>query len=396
MKAPAAPALLSFAIVVAACVDPPVPPGRPPAATAATVASAKAASPTGSLEPLLADDEVGPLMTRLSDTPGAFPSDNLVSNETSYLDVAPSLGDPALRGRAYVGVGPEQNYTYIALTEPAVAYIVDLRRGNLLEHLVLRGCFEAGETRVGFLSALLARRPRPRRGDTAGADGFAPLAASFASTTPDRALLAAAVARSQALLDRLHVVRAPGDDETIARIHDAFSARGLGIAFEMKNSGLPFPTLGQVLAERAPDGEQRSFLASEDGYLRVRRLVLANRVVPVTGDFGSAHALAAVADDMRARGLTLGVFYASNVEQYLFDAGTHGAFVASVHAMPRDDASLLVHVWLDPFRAHPLQRPGHRTTSLAVGANEFLQRAESRPFASYWDVVTAFPVTARR
>src|SRR4029077_18088190 len=117
-------------------------------------------------------------------------------------------------------------------------------------------------------------------------------------------------------------VRAPGDDEGIARIHEAFSSRGLDLAFEMKNSGLPFPTLGQVLAERSPDGEQRSFLASEEEYRRVRRLVLANRVVPVVGDFAGRRALAAVADDMRARGLLLGAFYASNVEQYLFDAGT--------------------------------------------------------------------------
>jgi hypothetical protein len=385
MKALAAPALMSVAIVVAACTERPVPPGRPHLSPSA---APSAASPSGSLEKLVADDELGPLMARLSETPGVFPSDNLVSNETSYLDVAPSLGDPALRGRAYVGVGPEQNYTYLALIEPAVAYIVDLRRGNLLEHLVLRGCFEASETRVGFLSALLARRPRPPAGDTSSAEGFAPLATAFASTTPDRALLAAGLARSRAVLDRLHIVRAPGDDEGIARIHEAFSSRGLDLAFEMKNSGLRFPTLGQVLAERSPDGEQRSFLASEERYRRVRRLVLANRVVPVTGDFGGRRALAAVADDMRARGLLLGAFYASNVEQYLFDAGTYGAFVASVRGMPRDDASLLVRVWLDPFRPHPLQRPGHRTTSLAVGVNAFLARAGSRPFASYWDVVT--------
>ena len=199
-------------------------------------------------------------MARLSEASGDFPSDNFVSNETSYLDVAPALEDRSLRGRAYVGVGPEQNYTYIALTEPSVAYVVDLRRGNMLEHLVYRGCFEVGETRAQFLSALLARHPtaagsRRTETDAAGApDELAPLAAAFESAPPDRALLAEGVARSRAVLDRLKVVRAAGDDQGIARIHEAFFARGLSIAFEMKNSGLPFPTLGRVLAEREPDG----------------------------------------------------------------------------------------------------------------------------------------------
>jgi hypothetical protein len=358
----------------------------PPAVAPPPVAPPPAAA--GSIEPLVADEELGPLMARLSEAPGEFPSDNFVSNEASYLDVAPALGDPALRGRAFVGVGPEQSFTYIALQEPAVAYVVDIRRGNLLEHLVLRGCFEAGETRAGFLSALLARRPRAATGNEPAGDGFAPLSAAFASSPPDRALRDEGVARSRALLDRLRVDRAPGDERTVDGIHDAFFARGLSLRFTMKNGGFWYPTLGDLLAVRDPDGAEGSFLASEERYRRVRRLVLANRVIPVVGDFGGRHALAAVAADMRGRGLLLGAFYTSNVEQYLFDAHTYGAFVDNAAAMPHDGASLLVRVWFDQGRPHPLQRPGRRTTSLAMNLDAFLARAHARPFASYWDVVT--------
>ncbi|MFO0661978.1 MAG: hypothetical protein U0165_19425 [Polyangiaceae bacterium] len=47
-----------------------------------------------------------------------FPSDNLfVSNETSLLDVASTFTDSAQKGRAYVGVGPDQNFSYLALSE---------------------------------------------------------------------------------------------------------------------------------------------------------------------------------------------------------------------------------------------------------------------------------------
>jgi len=387
-------ALLVLASLTGACVDrratpPPDRPALPAPSAAVAMAAVAVVGPTGTTGELLADEALGSLMARLSEAPGDFPSDNFVSNELSYLDVAPALRDPALRGRAYVGVGPEQNYTYIALTEPSVAYLVDLRRGNLLEHMVLRGCFEAGETRLGSLSALLARHARADT--TPGADGFAPLAAAFASVPPDRGLLEEGVARSRAVLARLHVVGAPGDDEGIARIHEAFFTRGLSLAFEMRNSGLTFPTFGAVLAAREPDGVQGSFLASEEAYRRVRRFVVGNHVVSVVGDFGGRHALAAVADDMRARGLRLGVFYTSNVEQYLFDSGTHAAFLDNVRAMPRDDTSLLVRVWLDPVRPHPLQRHGHQTTSLTMSASAFLARAEAKPYASYWEVVIGAP-----
>jgi hypothetical protein len=340
------------------------------------------------------DDAVGPLIARLSESPGDFPSENYVTNEASLLHVASALRDPKLHGRAYVGVGPEQSYTYLAMLEPSVAYIVDIRRGNLLEHMMFRGCFEVGKTRAEFLGALLARvatgdAPAGPHADAgAPADpGFAPLDRAFRAATPDPALRDKGIARTKALLDRLAVARTPSDDKAIARLHEAFAKHGLAIAYTMLNSGRIYPRLGETLSARDPEGTPASFLASEESYARVRRLVLENRVVPVVGDFGGKHALRAVAEDMRARGATLGVFYTSNVEQYLFEQKTYGAFVESVRAMPRDDESLMVRVWFDAGKPHPAQHPGLRTTQLTIRANTFLARAAKKPFLYYWDVV---------
>ena len=237
-----------------------------------------------------------------------------------------------------------------------------------------RGCFEVGRTRAEFLTALLARRPDAQDGGAG-----------------ERALRDEGVARTHALLDRLHVVRVRGDDEEIARIHDAFFTRGLSLAYAMKGSHRKYPTLAETFSARDAEGAPASFLASDESYARVRRLVLENRVLPIVGDFGGERALRSVAGDMRARGLLLGAFYTSNVEQYLFDAHSYSLFVASVTAMPRDDASLLVRVWFDQGRAHPAQRPGHRTAQLSIPANVFLARAEKTPFRSYWEVVTQPP-----
>jgi hypothetical protein len=360
---------------VLACTPPPSARER----TAPVVGTVDAAVP----EARMPDEEVGALIERLSERPGEFPSDNYVSNETSLLDVAEALRNPEIRGRAYVGVGPEQNYTYLALLDPSVAYIVDIRRGNLLEHLVLRGCFENGATRAEFLSALLAR-PAP----ASPAPDIAVLETAFAGMPGVPALRDTAIARTRALLDRLRIARSSSDDDEIARIHEAFFARSLGLAYTMKGTYRKYPTLAENLAAHDASGTASSFLATEETYQRVRRMVIDNRVRPVVGDFGGTHALRAVADDIRARQLLLGALYTSNVEQYLFDAHTYREFIASVTAMPRDEKSLVIRVWFDQGVKHPAQRTGHRTTQLAVPVNAFLARAEKKPFRSYWEVAT--------
>ncbi|MCA9585867.1 MAG: hypothetical protein KC657_10965 [Myxococcales bacterium] len=336
---------------------------------------------------LVADEDVGPLLARLSEDPGRFPSDNYVTNETTLLDVAPELRDPRRRDRAYVGVGPDQSFSYLAMLDPRVAYIVDIRRGNTLEHMFFRACFEAGETRSGFLSALLSRRPRAV--DAATVDDIGDLLTAFDDKKPDPALRAESLSRTRALMGRLRFVRRDGDDEELGRIVDAFATRGLSIAYAMQGSHRRYPTLAENFAARDVTGERATFLATEESYRRVRGLVLGNRVLPVVGDFGSPRALRAVAADMRERGVLLGAFYTSNVEQYLFDARKHGTFVDNVRAMPRDELSLIVRVWFDQGKRHPAARPGHRTTQLTMPANVFVERADRAPFRSYWQVVTA-------
>ena len=388
-----APGFVIVALLAVGCrrahEDPPPAAGPPDAAAVASVRDAAtdaldvlAAAPLASTK-RMADADVGPLITRLSEKPGDFPSENFVTNETSLLHVAKVLRAPALHGRAYVGVGPEQSYTYLAMLEPRVAYIVDIRRGNLLEHMMFRGCFEAGTTRVEFLSALLARRPR----EAPNGPGLAPVLAAFHGVPSEPALRDEGFAHTKALLDRLGITHTASEDKALGRIHDAFAKHGLSIAYTMSNSDRKYPTLGENFAAREPDGDATSFLGSEESFARVRRLVVDNRVLPIVGDFGGAHALRAVADDMKERHETLGVFYASNVEQYLFEQHTYGAFVTSVTAMPHDDESRIVRVWFDAGKSHPAQRLGHRTTQLAVPLASFLTRAARKPFAYYWDVV---------
>src|SRR5438132_10467607 len=97
------------------------------------------------------------IVREFSEEDGFFRSDNFVSNETSYLHILDKLRVMGGSGGAYIGVGPEQNFTYIAKMRPRIAFIVDIRRQAMLQHLLYKALFHVSETRAQFLSGLLSR-----------------------------------------------------------------------------------------------------------------------------------------------------------------------------------------------------------------------------------------------
>src|SRR6266581_1445988 len=110
----------------------------------------------------LSDNEFWRMISDFSEAGGYFRSDNFLSNEAGYQYVIPVLKRTVqiLPGGVYLGVGPEQNFTYLIAFEPKMAFIVDIRRGNMLEHLLYKALMETSADRVEFLSRLFSR-PRP-------------------------------------------------------------------------------------------------------------------------------------------------------------------------------------------------------------------------------------------
>ncbi len=147
-------ACLALSVVVGACG-----PARQPAPSAAAPA-AVAERPTG-LPSRLSDVEFWALIERVSEPGGYFRSDNILSNEAGFQVVIPELLRTTKRDAVYLGVGPEQNFTYIAALEPKMAIILDIRRGNLHMHLLYKALFELSANRAEFVSRLFSK-PLPR------------------------------------------------------------------------------------------------------------------------------------------------------------------------------------------------------------------------------------------
>jgi hypothetical protein len=98
----------------------------------------------------LTDAEFWKLATDSSEEDGTFRSDNLLSNETTYQRVIPEFLKIAKQGRVYLGVGPEQNFTYIAALKPSMVFIIDIRHGNFDVQLLYKALFELSKDRIDF------------------------------------------------------------------------------------------------------------------------------------------------------------------------------------------------------------------------------------------------------
>lgn len=326
---------------------------------------------------------------RLSEPGGYFDSDNLISNETSYLHVATRLDADRLRGGAYVGVGPDQNFSYIAIIRPTVAFVLDIRRDNMLQHLMYKALFAASTNRLEFLCRWLGRVPPP---DLAAWTGrpVDQLLAWIDRAAVDPEWQARVARETLAQVVALGIPLEVRDRDVLTRFHAEFMRRGLELRFSSFGRGddPTRPTLRTLLLatdlERAP----RSFLAREADWAFVRDLHAAGRILPVVGDLAGTRALPAVADEVRRRGLVLSAIYTSNAEQYIWRDGGFPAFAATMARFPVDARSVVIRSVFERGGGIPFAVPGHRSVQLLQRVRDFNRHQQSGAFRTYRDVVT--------
>src|SRR5262252_4862814 len=113
--------------------------------------------PTQSLERALAKEQFAQIVEKFSEPNGYFDTDNLISNESSYLHVLGKMRQMKISGGAYLGVGPDQNFSYIAQIRPEIVFIVDIRRDNLLQHFLFKSLFLSSRNRLEYLCLLFGK-----------------------------------------------------------------------------------------------------------------------------------------------------------------------------------------------------------------------------------------------
>jgi len=290
----------------------------------------------------LGDQEFWRLAETFSEPGGTFHSDNFVSNEGGFQRVIPELLTRARPGGLYVGVGPEQNFTYMAALRPRMAFILDIRRGNLQEHLLYKALMEMSSDRADFLARLFSR-DRP-----AGLGPTATVEAIFGALDSVRPTEAHYRANLKAITDWLTKKHGfalhPEDIEGLDYIYKtAFLADGPDLGYALTGRGrVGSPSYAELMAVDDGAGKQRSYLATEESFAFIKQLESRNLIVPVVGDFAGPQALRAIGKYVRDHGATVGAFYLSNVEQYLRQDGKWDTFCANVASMPLDPSSTFI------------------------------------------------------
>jgi len=185
----------------------------------------------------ISDAEWWRLVGALSEPEGNFPYDNFVSNETTIQSVIPVLQAKAQRGGAYLGVGPEQNFTYIAALQPKIAFIIDIRRQNLVEHLMYKALFELSADRADFVARLFSRKRPPGLGrDSTAAELFRAYDAAAADQQFFEANLREVVDN---LMNRHHLPLGSRDLTSLRYVYTSFFREGPGLNYSAGGRGDP-------------------------------------------------------------------------------------------------------------------------------------------------------------
>jgi hypothetical protein len=331
---------------LAACVAVALGAGLAPAAAPIDAAiDARIAQGAATLPARLTDAEYWKLATDISEPGGFFRiTDNYTSNENEVGRLFTMLRDRGVQGGVYLGVGPEQNFSYIAAIRPAMAFIVDIRRQAAMQHLMFKAMFELSANRAEFLSILFSRAT------PTGVDPKADIQRiweAFFAVPYDADLAAKNRQRVVDRLTRTHRFTLTADELVqLDNVISAFVMYGPGITTRGSAAGrgggnnVTFADLTGWSTDAS--GKPQSFLSSDAHYQTIKALHDKNLIVPVSGDFGGPKAIRAIGEYLRARKATLTAFYVSNVEQYLFQDNKHQVFYDNVAALPLTEGSVFI------------------------------------------------------
>lgn len=378
-----APWILAFALGAcqAARVAPPAtaPVVAPVVLTAPAVVAPAAAS---------AESTYGRTFLRLSEPAGYFPSENVVSNETSYLHVLDAMRRVGVKGGAYIGVGPDQNYSYIAAIKPEVAFVFDIRRDAMIEHQLFKAVFALSRNRLEYLCTLLAK-PVP-----ADIENWKLRSLTDIVDYVDRTPASVEFAKSSELeIERraaLFGIPLDANDIYMLSVYRAaFIRNGLDVQYSSidNNRQGSMPVWRDLLFEVDRAGNQLNYFAADSLFQIVKAMHAENRIIPVTGNVAGPKALRALGEEIRARKLVISAFYMSNVEQYIMRDGSFPSFADNVKTLPRDDRTVFIRSIFGSGRGgmswHPLSVGGYNSTQVLQFMNVFVTEFDAGRLRTY-------------
>jgi hypothetical protein len=345
--------------------------------------------PSRTLPEGFSDSEFWDVVSDFSEPGGYFRSENLVSNESTFQHVIPELTTKTKPGGVYLGVGPDQNFTYIVALRPKLAFITDIRRNNMLLHLMYKALIELSDNRAEFLSKLFSR-PMPENisKDITTEELFeifsgVELDPEFEEENLELVL--------NHLREGHNFPLTVEDARNMGSIYKAFCDGGPEIRYSYPNQyPRRFPSYSELMQEADEEGESHSYMASEEKFQQLKELQMQNRIVPIVGDFAGEKALRSVGRFLKDHGATVTAFYTSNVEFYLFQSDDWRKFLTNVSYMPLDADSYFIRAYFNTYgRFSSPTWPGAAARSVTLLDNipALVSAFENKQIRTYYDVV---------
>ncbi len=339
------------------------------------------------LEPTLADVlfpkrdvRFGTVVGRLSETENGPAADNFVSNEDSYPRVVGELKREAPKGGVYLGVGPDQNFTFLAACAPRLGFIVDFRRRNMLLHLLQKALINLSADRIAYLTRLTSRVPGPLPQTPSTNE----LVAAFTSVPLDRERLHASIDDVRAVLRPFDLLN-DEDWRLLATIQSRLAGPGLEARFLALKM---YPTLGQLIRTPDREGGPAHWLATEASYQVVRGLQLGDRLLPIVGDFGGEGRLKKLRSWLVEHQQEISVFYISDVEFFLLRNARFETYVEALSSLPWHGQAVLIRSSTREIK-HPERFGGDSTTTIVRRVSTFLKAAHSGKIQTVDDLFAA-------
>lgn len=354
--------------------------------------AAQAQTGAPKLEEKIKREGFAQIISRLSEKAGYFGSDNLVSNELSYQHVLGKLAKMNVTGGVYLGVGPDQNYTYIAQIKPRLAIMTDIRRDAMLQHLLYKALMMTARNRVEYLSLLFAR-PLPKDFKKWNDRPIRDLVDYFDRTPLDQKLADKLKEEMHKKLASFGLPLSPRDLETIDEIYTAFYTDCLETRYTIRDrpTGRFFPAYRDILLEKDLDGRHHNYLANEADFLVVKSLHDRDLIIPITADLSGERAVRAVGDFLREIGEKVSAYYVSNVEFYLWRYDTMPKFVANLKALPIDERSVLIRSYFNYAyytNVHPQTIDNYFSVQILQTIDSMIRDYASDGYNSYYDLST--------
>lgn len=346
---------------------------------------------TDSIPAQLTDQAFWKLVTDISETGGFFRSDNFVSNETTFQYVIKDL-KKTKPGGVYLGVGPDQNFTYIVAMQPKLAIIFDIRRQNLLQHLMYKALIEISSDRIDFVSRLFSR-PRPEGLDAKSTPER--IFTKFDTVESDAKLFAQNFKAIKQQLEEHHgFTLSPEDESSLEYVFRAFFAGGPDLTYNGVGGGAAgfgrgrMPSYAELMQMTDAEGQNLSYMGNDENFKILQDLQKKNLIVPVVGDFAGSKAIRSVATYLKEHDAFATAFYVSNVEQYLFQQDDDWVkFYHNVKLLPIDSSGVFIRSVFNGVALNYQAGAFMRSASLLSSIPGLLEAFDGGEVKNYYDVI---------